>query len=377
MSQFLRRQEAIQTAVLQAGLDALVVGKVVNVSYLTGFTGDSSFLIVTPARVLLISDTRFTIQIEEECPALEVHIRRHNRNSYQAIVQVLEQLGIRNAGLEASGFNLAEAEMLKRLAPTVNFTPQGGYIEKCRVLKDAAELQQIRYAIAIAEQGFRSLLPTLKPTTTEKEIFDDLEWLLRKAGGRSSAFPIIPGVGARAALPHANPTAKKLSEAPFLLLDWGARGPGLGYMSDLTRVLRTPDEPGTDWPAAVESTWEKIYTVVLQAQLRAAAKLRDGVQVREVDTAARGYIEEAGYGEYFNHGLGHGFGLEIHEAPSIRANSEDTLRAGMVVTIEPGIYLPGVAGVRIEDDYLITESGAERLTSLPREWDWVRTLENR
>jgi Xaa-Pro aminopeptidase len=361
MNHFLRRRESLTRAIDQAGLDALLVSKTVNVSYLTGFTGDSSFLLVLPKRAILLSDERFRTQIADECSGLEAELRGADRNTYQLIGQVVEQLGLRNVGVEAAGLTLEEFERLKGLVPATNWVPQGGHVEALRAIKDESEVAKIREAIRITEQAFTAMRATLRPDDSEKRVADLLDGYVRRIGGEGMAFPTIIGVGERSALPHCPVSDRQLSSGDFVLVDWGVTS-GM-YRSDLTRLLWTPGSR-----RGVENELQKIYTVVLEAHERAVAKIRPGVRVREVDVAARGFISDAGYGKLFNHGLGHGIGLEIHESPQVRGNSDDVLQAGMVITIEPGIYVPTLGGVRIEDDYLITAEGVERLTTLPRSW---------
>jgi Xaa-Pro aminopeptidase len=363
MAPYARRRDDLARAVRAAGLDALLVANPCNVSYLTGFTGDSSYCLATPTRCVLVSDDRFRIQIAEECPDVETHIRGHDRNTYQAVGDVVTRLGLHAVGVEASGVTLEAFEKLRAECKSTDLAGSTGLVEKLREVKDPTEVAAVREAIRVAEQGFAALTATLRPTDTEKDLGDLLDAYVRRAGGDGMAFPTIIGVGERSALPHANLSSRRLESAPFFLVDWGARK-GL-YHSDLTRVRWAPSR---QWTRDVESRLERMYTVVLEAQKRAIAALRPGVDVRVVDAAARGYITDAGLGDYFNHGLGHGIGLEVHEAPAVRANSDDVLRAGMVVTIEPGVYVPDFGGVRIEDDVLITPDGPEVLTSVPKEW---------
>jgi Xaa-Pro aminopeptidase len=363
MTPFDRRRHDLARAVREARLDALLVARPCNVSYLTGFTGDSSFCLVTLDRFIIVSDDRYRAQIEHECPGLESYIRGHDKNTYQAVGEVVGKLGLRDVGVEAAGVTLEEFERLKDLCKAANLVGKAGLVETLRAIKDETEIAAIRRAIRVAEQGFAALRATMRPTDTEKELGDLLDGYVRRAGGDGMAFPTIVGVGDRSALPHSTLSDRRLDTAPFLLVDWGARV-GL-YHSDLTRVLWAPGGPSR---RAVESRLEKMYTVVLQAQTRAIAAVRPGVSVKEVDTAARGHIAAAGFGDHFTHGLGHGIGLEVHEYPAVRSNSDDVLAAGMVITIEPGVYLPGFGGVRIEDDIRVTPDGAEVLTSVPRDW---------
>lgn len=342
---------------------AFLVTLPVNVSYLTGFTGDSSFLLVTPERAIFLTDERFRIQLAQECPDLDAAIRGHERNTYQLIGATVAQLGLRDLAVDAAGLTLAQFEWLKGTCGTTNLVPRSGLVEQLRAIKDDGEVAALRKAIRLAEQGFTAMQAIMRPADSEKELADLLDGYIKRLGGTGLAFPPIVGVGDRSALPHCPVSERRVQEAEFLLVDWGALVDQ--YHSDLTRMLWAPQSPRSK---PVESKLKNIYTVVLEAQRRAIAELRPGVDVKVVDRAARGYIADAGYGDFFNHGLGHGIGLEIHEAPSIRSNSNDILAAGMVVTIEPGIYLPDFGGVRLEDDVLITADGPEILTSITKDW---------
>jgi Xaa-Pro aminopeptidase len=235
--------------------------------------------------------------------------------------------------------------------------PQADLVETLRLIKDDGELAEIREAIQQAERGFQLLKASLSPDMTEQQAANELERAMRHFGAKQAAFDTIVAVGPRAALPHAQPTSTRIGDAAFLLIDWGARN-SAGYHSDLTRMVVT----GTISPKL-----EKLYRVVLQAQRRGIEAVRPGVPGGEVDSAARDAIRQAGWGKNFGHGLGHGIGLEIHEGPRVSQNSRVELKPGMVVTVEPGIYLPGWGGIRIEDDVLVTRTGHEVLTSLPRD----------
>jgi Xaa-Pro aminopeptidase len=231
------------------------------------------------------------------------------------------------------------------------------------MVKDSFELTAIRHAIQVAERAFAMFLAMARETETEKDLADAMEAFVRRAGGSGSSFPPIIATDARSALPHAIPTDHRLGDAGCLLVDWGACADL--YRSDLTRVRLT--RPGS----AVESEVRKIYTVARDAQSAGIRAIRPGTTTGAVDAAARGVIAAAGFGRFFNHGLGHGIGLQIHEGPFCRPNTSDTLVPGMVITVEPGIYLPGVAGVRIEDDVLVTPEGCEVLTHVSRELDSI------
>jgi Xaa-Pro aminopeptidase len=284
---------------------------------------------------------------------------------------VLAGLKVCSVGVESAHLTLAEFETLKELAPALDWSPRKELVEALRAIKDDSEIEQIREAIVIAGRAFTMLRVMLSPKDTEKELADALDGYIRRAGGRGSAFPPIVAAGERSALPHCPPTDRSVAESNFLLVDWGAQG--RLYQSDLTRVIRMPAPRSTRSRAKrgrVETRLQKVYTIVLQAQARAIAAVRPGVAAKDVDAAARSFIAAAGYGPHFTHGLGHGIGLQTHEAPRVRENSTDVLRAGMVLTIEPGIYLPGWGGVRIEDDVLVTDDGCEVLSAaVPKEWE--------
>ncbi len=355
------------------GIDALMIGNPVNVTYLTGFTGDSTVLLLGRGRLLLVSDSRYSGQLAEECPALPVHIRSTTQQLPQAVAEALKGFGIRSVGFESGTVTVAEFENLRQLAPSLDWKGGADRVERLRTIKDASELAQIRTAIDVAERAFTVFRSLLRPEDTEKDLCDALEHYARRAGGSGTAFPPIVAVGERAALPHAPPTRRTVDSGELLLVDWGVSAPL--YKSDLTRVLDTrKTSPFPQTVSATAAKFREVYSVVLQAQEAALRAVRPGVSSRAIDAAARAVIAEAGYGECFGHGLGHGFGLQIHEAPWLRPNADTTVEPGMVFTLEPGIYLPGWGGVRIEDDVLVTPDGVERLTHLPRDLEAMRAF---
>ena len=361
MERILNRRECLRRNLDAADLDALLVSSPTNVAYLTGFTGDSSVLLLGRQRDLILSDGRFTTQLEQECPGLEAYIRPGTQTMNQAVAQSAESLGVRRLGFESAVLSVADFEKIREALPTVTLVPTAEQVETLRQIKDQEEIAAIREAIDFAEKAYLMVRRELREGVTEKDVADLLEASLRRCGATGSSFPPIVAVGVRSALPHARPTeSSRIGDDHFVLLDWGATG--RPYKSDLTRVVVT---------GKVTPEFERVYRTVLAAQERAIASIRPGVKAHDVDAEARSVIEEAGFGRFFDHGLGHGLGMEIHEAPRLRKESQTILQPGMIVTVEPGIYLPDWGGIRIEDDVLVTSVGCETLTHLPRTLDSV------
>jgi len=357
MPNFHQRRDKLRRLVRKAGADAILITSFTNVTYLTGFTGDSSFLLLTREGEVILSDKRYTTQLEQECPGLRLEIRGPERTMLEATVQLLERVQPSSLAVEAAVMTLDFYQQLAEKAPQVDLVATQGLVEELREIKDKEELAEIRQAIAIAERAFAVIKAALRPDQTEKQVADQLEQQVRLFGGQCTAFWPIVGVGANAALPHYRPGGVPIGESFLTLVDWGARA--RLYLSDLTRVIVTGTAP---------AKLEKIYNVVLKAQTKAIAAIRPGAIMQDVDAAARKVIAQAGFGKQFGHSLGHGFGLEIHEQPRLAAKQKRPLQPGMVVTVEPGIYLPGWGGVRIEDDVLVTNEGHEVLSSLPKEY---------
>jgi Xaa-Pro aminopeptidase len=361
MDRFHFRREKLRSAWKDAEIDAVLVSAPSNVSYLTGFSGDSSLLLVGRDRDLIVSDGRFTTQLAQECPGLEARIRSPGQDMNPAVADVLRLMGLTRVGFEATHLTVADHEVLAHAAPTVTLLPTTGQVEALRQIKDDGEIAAIREAISFAERAFQMLRAGLREGESEKDTADVLEGYLRRCGATAASFPPIVAVGANAALPHARPSATtRIGDDDFVLVDWGATG--RPYKSDLTRVLVT---------GKVTPKFEAIYQTVLNALKRGIAAIRPGVKAHDVDAEARSVIEEAGFGRFFDHGLGHGLGIDIHEAPRIRKGSNVVLEPGMVFTVEPGIYLPGWGGIRIEDDVLVTPDGCEVLSHVSRSLEQV------
>ena len=358
MPGFGTRRDKLRRALSKQGADGILVTDFKNVTYLTGFTGDDSYLLMSKRQQWIISDPRYTTQLEEECPDVELVIRPPGEGMVAAIDRVARADKLKRLAFESDALSVTLHGQIAAGLNQTELIPTEGLVERQRLVKDRDELAAIRTAVRFAERGFDALRATLRGDQTEKQVAADLEHCLRQLGAKGCSFPPIVAVGPRAALPHAVPTDGHIDEAPFVLVDWGA-DEGL-YKSDLTRVLMTGKVP---------KKLQRIYNIVLKAQLKAIDAIRPGVRCHDVDRVARSVISKAGFGPRFGHGLGHGIGLDIHEGPRLTKQAAQVLKPGMVVTVEPGIYLPGFGGVRIEDDVLVTRDGHEVLTSTAKEFD--------
>jgi len=351
MDYYAPRRDKLRRLVRSSDADALLVTSFTNVTYLTGFTGDDSYLLVRPDGEVLVSDPRYTSQLEEECPGLDLLIRPPGVSMLKGVSKAIRASKVGRLGVEGSSMTVGLRDELAAALPKVEFVVTNGLVERLRQIKDKMEIARFHEAVRMAEKGFEVLRSTLRKEKTEKEVAAELEFAMRQFGAKGCAFPSIVAVGPRAALPHATPTHATIGSSDLLLVDWGAHE-GM-YRSDLTRVLVT---------GKISPKLRKVYKTVLNAQVAAIQAVRPGILAEKVDAVARTMIAKAGFGRYFGHGLGHGLGLDVHEAPRLAVGSKTVLRPGMVVTVEPGIYLPGWGGVRIEDDVLVTRSGHEVLT---------------
>jgi len=356
MSRLEQRRNKLRRIIRENRLDGLLVTNFTNVTYLTGFTGDDSYLVVGRNEDLLFSDPRYHTQLEQECPGLPIEIRGPGKKMLSSVANGLEQMKVRKLAIEASSITVGSRDALAKSMPILDMFPTDGWVERLRMVKDREEIARTRKACKLAERAFGAMRALLTPEMTELQAAAELEYQARRFGACGLSFPPIVAVGPRAALPHARPTSRRIGESDFMLIDWGAHE-GL-YVSDLTRILVT---------GRISPKLRKIHEVVLKAQLAAIQAISPGVTCEQVDTVARDIIAKAGYGKQFGHGLGHGTGLDIHEEPRLSQGQSTVLKAGMIVTVEPGIYLPGWGGVRIEDDILVTRNGHEVLTSVPKQ----------
>lgn len=355
MPDFVQRRDRLRKLMKEQEADGFLVTDFTNVSYLTGFTGDDSFLLLKDKKELLITDKRYTEQLETECPDLELVVREPGETMAVKLAELLQSTKVKNLAVEADNFTLAQLNDLLEKLSTAAVVGTKGLVLQLREIKDKDEVDLIREAIRVAERAFGVVQASLRNDLTEKQIGDEIDRQIRLFGGTGCSFTPIVGVGPRSALPHGRPGPTKLGESSFVLIDWGARANG--YISDLTRVLVTNKTP---------AKLLKMYEVCLAANQAGIAAIKPGAIMQEVDAAARKVIEKAGFGKQFGHSLGHGIGMQVHEQPRLAIGQERPLKAGMVVTVEPGIYIPGFGGVRVEDDVLVTKNGHEVLTSVPK-----------
>lgn len=348
-----KRLLRLREALCQRGLGAMIVSDLVNVRYMSGFTGSSAILIISGDCTILLTDSRYTEQASvETCGCTVTTVRG---NILKSVPETVRRLGLSRIGFEEASLSYADWRRLKDALPDVELSPVKNIIAEFRLVKDSDEMALIRNAAEVADAAFDYISREVAPGMTEREIALDIDCFMRRHGAEDSAFETLVAEGARSAMPHAKPQDRPVRDGEFILIDFGARVDG--YHSDITRtvVLGPPD-----------SRKREIYHIVLDAQSAAIEKIRPGVTGKEIDAAARDHIAATGYGENFGHTLGHGLGLEIHDTRILAPDSDIVLAAGMVMTVEPGIYIPGFGGVRIEDDVLVTESGCEVLTRSPK-----------
>lgn len=355
MFDFAGRRERLLQELKPLDVQGILVTNEVNVRYLSGFTGDSSYLLLTEDKQFIISDSRYDTQIADECPDLELVTRTARKEMRESVAETVRSCSLNRLALETDSLTKQVFDQLAEVLPEVNWRDTTQLIVNLRAIKDEQEIQLIRQAVALAERCFLCARARIHGEMSELQVAHQMESVIRELGGQGRAFDMIVAAGPRAALPHAGTTTGKVGSSPFVLFDWGANYQG--YVSDLTRVLITGD---------VSDQFIKVYNTVREAQEKAIELIRPGQSLKAVDDAARGWIDQAGFGDYFGHGLGHGIGLQVHEQPRFSPTAEGVLKPGMVVTVEPGIYLPGNLGVRIEDDVLVTEDGCEVLSSLPK-----------
>lgn len=358
------RLARLASALAERELDALMVDSLVDIGYLTGFSGSHAMVLVVAdqareelGRHRFLTDFRYETQSAEQ--VLDVFERVIvSGDLLDAVAHALDgrsgRLGFNDASVSVKAYE----HLRELLGEAWELVPAGGAVEGLRAIKDAGEVARIRAASELADEALRLVLEEGLVGRTEREVAIELELRMRRLGAQAPSFPSIVASGDHAALPHAQPRDHQIARDVLVTIDWGALHEG--YCSDCTRTYATGE--------AISAQARGVYELVLSAEEQGVAAVRAGLSGREVDAVAREVIEQAGHGEHFGHGLGHGVGMEVHEGPRLsRTAGEALLQAGNVVTVEPGVYLPGRLGVRIEDLVVVTDDGHEVLTGLPRE----------
>lgn len=364
------RHKALRDAMKELKLDAMLITHEADLAWLSNFTGEASVGIFTKDGFTLVTDFRFTEQAAIEAGWLDV-VKRDGQMS-EALAKTILDLGVKRIGFEANFATFGQIHSLDKAiteraketkgAGKVEFVPLENVMVNLRKVKDDHEIGIMRKAVEVAEEAFTAIRGEIKPGQTENYLAGLLMLELRSRGASDSSFPIIVATGSNSSLPHYRPKEVAVQRDQPLLFDWGAVVDG--YCSDLTRTFLV---------GKVQPKIKDIYRITLEAQMAAIKFLRPGVTCQDADKVARDVIDRAGYGEYFGHGLGHGIGRDIHEGPRLSKHPPvEELRPGMIVTVEPGIYLPGIGGIRIEDDVLITHSGCEVLSSLGKKLEDIQ-----
>ncbi|TCZ77439.1 aminopeptidase P family protein [Paenibacillus albiflavus] len=348
------RVERLRVAMKEANLPALFITNSYNRQYMTGFTGSSGYVLITAEQAYLLTDFRYTEQAANQVKHFEVV--EHTSGVMPTVLDLLGKENIRALGFEQAHLSYMTHAAYQSELADIELIPSTNLVENLRMFKDAGELQIMQEAADLADLTFSHILNFIKPGVTEKQIALEMEIYIRQNGGTSTSFDTIVASGERSALPHGVASDRVLGNNEFVKLDFGAYYKG--YCSDITRtvVLGTPSDKH-----------KEIYGIVLEAQLACLDGLKSGLTGQQGDALARDVITKYGYGAQFGHSTGHGLGMEVHESPSLSSRDQRVLMPGMVVTVEPGIYIPGFGGVRIEDDVVITEQGINILTKSTKE----------
>jgi len=342
------RRDSVVARLPDLGLDAFLATRLPNVRYLTGFSGSNGQLLQAAGEGVFFTDFRYQEQSRREVPDLRREV--YPVAFPEAFAAAVRELGLSRVGFEIDGLTFRQHRDLAEAAPEAEFVPVEAEVERMRWVKDEEERALIARAQAICDEAFEKVTGKLVEGVTERQLAVELELTMRQLGGEGLAFSTIAAFGEQAAEPHHHPTDRALLRGDVVKLDFGCVVEG--YHSDMTRTAALGD-PGPEL--------REVYAIVQRAQAAGREAVRAGVAAKDADAAARKVIVDGGYGERFGHSLGHGVGLEIHEGPTLRSTSEDVLPAGTVVTVEPGIYLPGKGGVRIEDMVVVTEEGCEAM----------------
>ena len=356
-SRIAERSRRLRLFLSGLGVDFILVSSLPSIRYLCGFTGSSGILLVDSSGSTFFTDSRYTFQAREEVSGARIQIAK--QGLLRAAGEVLRRKrGHRRVAFSPASLTVAQKQALEVAAGKgLRWVPDQSAVEKLRCVKDASELALMREAADIISRVFEAVLPLIRPGLTELGLAGEIEHEMKRRGASGASFETIVASGARSAWPHAQPSSKPLRERELVVLDQGAIL--RGYCSDMTRTVFLGKAPGRV---------RKLYQAVLDAQQAAKAAIRPGVKAGDVDRAARAVLRRSGLAKYFTHSTGHGLGLEVHEMPRLGRGDEFVLQEGMVVTVEPGVYVEGLGGIRIEDDVVVTAQGAVDLTNASREF---------
>ncbi|RDE31778.1 aminopeptidase P family protein [Parageobacillus thermoglucosidasius] len=349
----MEKLEKLRALFAEYDIDGMLVTNPYNRRYITGFTGTAGVAVISQDKAVFITDFRYIEQASKQVQGFE--IVKHTGPIVEEVAKQVARLHIQKLGFEQEDVSYATFKAYEQ-AVNAELVPTSLVVEKLRLIKSESEIKILKEAAAIADAAFEHILSFIRPGVKEIEVANELEFFMRKQGATSSSFDTIVASGYRSALPHGVATDKVIEKGELVTLDFGAYYNG--YCSDITRTVAVGE---------ISDELKTIYNIVLEAQLRGMKGIKPGMTGKEADALTRDYITEKGYGDYFGHSTGHGIGLEIHEGPTLSARSDIVLAPGMVVTVEPGIYIPGLGGVRIEDDTVVTENGNEALTHSPKE----------
>ncbi|RDW19167.1 Xaa-Pro dipeptidase [Oceanobacillus arenosus] len=345
--------EKVRKALEANNLDAILIESPFNRRYITGFTGTSGVAIIANTDTRFITDFRYTEQATTQAKGYKVI--EHKQGIFVEIRAQLQEMNVKRLGFEKDYVTYSQFESYQKELD-VELVPVSGILEEIRLIKDNDELAILKKAAKIADDAFAHIQSFIKPGVKEIEISNELEFFMRKQGATASSFDTIVASGLRSAFPHGVASDKEIQSGELVTLDYGAIYQG--YCSDITRTVAVGE---------ISDELRTIYDTVLEANIRGIKGIKPGITGKEADALTRDYITEKGFGQYFGHSTGHGVGLEVHEGPALSSRSDAILKPGMIVTVEPGIYIAGVGGCRIEDDLVITETGNERLTFAPKE----------
>jgi len=338
------------------GLDALIISDFYNMRYVSGYSGDAGYMYVSGKRQCIITDSRYTVRAKEEAPSFEI-VEMNSKKGYKDILSgFLEDEEAVNVGFEDKAVSYLDYKMLSGLKAGLNLVELGDALSNLRCIKTSKEIEYIAQAEHIGDIAFSKILDFIKPGMTELEVAAKLEYTMKCEGASGLSFDTIVASGINSSKPHAVPGEKVIEKGDFVTMDFGCIYKG--YCSDMTRTIVV---------GQASEEQKKVYETVLSAQKAALDVIRAGMVCKDVDKVARDLIAQAGYGKYFGHGLGHSVGLYIHENPALNTRCEEVLKENMLETVEPGIYIEGFGGVRIEDLVVVTKDGHRNLTSSPKE----------